>query len=74
MEHVTRLHSQAEWNTLVGQRRDLCRGRRIPGELGDVGPHQGGLKQDVDGTSLTDFLFKVSILSNTAFPQSDVPP
>lgn len=68
MEHVTRLHSEPESNTGVGQRRGPCLEKRagcIPGELGDVTPHQAGLKQFVDGTSLTDFLFKVSILSNS---------
>lgn len=77
MERVTRPHSEPEANTGVGQRRDLCREKRagcIPGELGDVTPHQAGRKQVVDGTSLTGFLFKVSILSNTAFSQSGVPP
>lgn len=77
MERVTRAHSEPEANTGVGQRRDLCREKRaghIPGELGDVTPHQAGRKQVVDGTSLTGFLFKVSILSNTAFSQSNVPP
>lgn len=68
VEHVTRLHSEPESNTGVGQRRGPCLEKRagcIPGELGDVTPHQAGLKQFVDGTSLTDFLFKVSILSNS---------
>lgn len=42
----------------------MCRGKcggRVRGELRGVTPHQPGLEP-------------ASILSNTAFPQSDVPP
>lgn len=77
MEHVTRLHSEPAANAGVGQRAAWSlrweTGRCIPGELAGVTPHRAGLKRLVDGTSLTDFLFQVSILSKAVLLQSDVP-
>lgn len=54
--HVTRLHSEPEANTRAyGERRDLCGedggGGCVPGEPGDVAPHQAGLERLAGGAS-----------------------
>lgn len=76
--HVTRLHSEPEASTGVGQRRDLFRedgAGCVPGELGGVTPHQAGLEHFGGWNFFGRFgVLSLHLVKHTAFPQSDVPP